>query len=86
MSTEPNDTPARRSTAAAFVHAMPAIALVSGYLWLAIGVASWAFASAFFGGSTVIMAVSLVLLAPGGIYLTIRQVGLAIDAERSSDN
>ena len=86
MSTDPSTIPTHRSTGAAFIHALPAIALISGYLWLATVVASWAFASAFFGGSIVIMAVSLVLLAPGGIYLTIRQVRLAIDAERSSDN
>ena len=86
MSTELNNIQARRSTAAAFIHAIPAIALISGYLWLAIGVASWAFASTFFGGSTVIMAAAFVLLAPGGIYLTSSQAKLAIDAERSSDN
>ena len=75
-------TPARRSTPLAFLHALPAILLLAGYLWLAIGVFAWALAATIFGSSPWVLGAFLALLAPGGIFATVRILTLAIAAER----
>tara|TARA_R110002124_G_scaffold85148_3_gene221089 strand:+ start:2150 stop:2440 length:291 start_codon:yes stop_codon:yes gene_type:complete len=72
----------RRSTPIALLHALPAILLLAGYLWLAIAIAAWALAATLFGSSNWVIATIVALLAPCGIYATARIVGLAIEAER----
>ena len=72
----------RRSTPLAFLNALPAILLLVGYLWLAIAVVAWALATTLFGSSNWVIAALLVLLAPGGIFATVRIVVLEIEAER----
>ena len=79
-----NDVPetVRRPAPLAFLHALPAIMLLAGYLWLAIGVVAWALATTIFGSSPWVLAAFVALLAPGGIFATVRIVALAIEAER----
>lgn len=79
-----NDVPEtpRRSTPLAFLHALPAILLLAGYLWLAICIVAWALASTLFGGSTWVAIAFLALLTPGGIFATVRIMSVAIEAER----
>lgn len=79
-----NDIPetTRRSGPLAFLHALPAILLLAGYLWLAIAIAAWALASTFFGNSTWVIVAFLALLAPGGVFATVRIIAMATEAER----
>jgi hypothetical protein len=72
----------RRSTPLAFLNALPAILLLVGYLWLAIAIIAWALAATLFGSSHWVMAAVFGLLAPGGIFATVRIVTLAVEAER----
>ncbi|MGV8853196.1 MAG: hypothetical protein ACOH2L_00990 [Devosia sp.] len=79
-----NDVPEtlRRPMLLAFLHALPAILLLMGYLWLAIAIAAWALSATLFGNSIAVTAAVLALLAPGGIFATVRIVTMAIEAER----
>ena len=79
-----NDVPetSRRPAPLAFLHALPAILLLTGYLWLAIAIFAWALSSTLFGGSPIVTAAALALLAPGGIFATVRIVTIAMEAER----
>lgn len=79
-----NDLPdaLRRPTLLAFLHALPAIILLAGYLWLAVSIIVWALTAIFFASATWAVIAIFALIAPGSIFLTIRIVTLAVDAER----
>jgi len=72
----------RRSTPLAFLHALPAIILLAGYLWLAVAIVVWTLTALFFANAMWAMVAVFALSAPGSIFLTIRIVTLAVEAER----
>lgn len=70
-----------RSTAAAFVHALPAITLVAIELWLALAVMAWC-AALLLGGAILTFSVAAIVLSVPGIWSTWHLVRLAVEAER----
>ncbi|WP_338722433.1 hypothetical protein [Devosia sp. XK-2] len=78
-------TPVARSTTAALLHAMPAILLILGYLWLAAIGLAWVLSQTLFGGALWALVVCLLVFCGAALLITIRFVPRALAAERYPD-